>query len=165
MTQAETGEAEFIQPSVSELTNALIAACNLPYLTRAPIVFRDQKYVDGGVATPIPLQQALEMGAERIIVVMTRPHGFRKDKSTFLRRMMGNFFDEFSHLKELIEDDYIGYNRDKSFVENFVSDQVELICVEPPQDFPVERLTTRKNLLTQGYAMGLIEGVKLIDKP
>ena len=164
LTEAETGKAEFIQPDQEELTEALIAACNLPYLTRAPIVYRGKKYVDGGVATPIPLQQALEMGAERIVVVMTRPHGFRKDKSPFLVRMMGSFFNEFSHLKEMIEDDYINYNRDKSFVESFVSDQVELICVEPPQDFPVERLTTRKDLLTQGYSMGVIEGIKLLEK-
>ena len=104
------------------------------------------------------------MGADKIVLVMTRPRGFRKEKSTFLMRLMGTFFNEFNNLKELIEDDYVNYNRDKSFVESFDSDQVELICVEPPEDFAVERLTTKKDLLLQGYAMGVIEGLKLIDK-
>jgi len=164
LTHADSGEAIYVKPDEEELTDALIAACNLPYLTRAPAIFRGEKYVDGGVATPIPLQKALEMGAEKIVLIMTRPHGFRKEKSTFLMRLMGTFFNEFNNLKELIEDDYVNYNRDKSFVESFDSDQVELICVEPPSDFPVERLTTRKDLLLQGYGMGVIEGLKLIDK-
>ena len=77
---------------------------------------------------------------------------------------MGKFFNDFDNLKELIENDYVNYNRDKSFIENFDSDQVDLIRVEPPADFPVERLTTKRETLLQGYAMGVIEGMKLSRK-
>jgi predicted patatin/cPLA2 family phospholipase len=164
LTDAETGEAVYVKPTPEELMEALIASCNLPYLTRSPVTFRGREYVDGGVATPIPLQKGLEMGATKLVVVLTRPRGFRKEKSNFLRRVVGNFFNEFNSLHELIENDYTSYNRDKSFVENFQSDQVELICVEPPEDFSVQRLTTKREPLLEGYAMGVIEGMKLSDK-
>ena len=161
LTDAETGQPVYVKPEPEELMDALIASCNLPYLTRSPAEFRGVKYVDGGVATPIPLQRALELGATKIVAVLTRPHGFRKEKSSFLVKLMGKFFNDFNNLKDLIENDYVNYNRDKSFIESFDSDQVELIRVEPPADFPVERLTTKSETLLQGYAMGVVEGIKL----
>ena len=164
LTDANTGEAFYVKPELDELMDSLVATCNLPYLTRSPAIFRDNKYVDGGVATPIPLQKALELGANKLVVVSTRPKGFRKKKSNFMKKLMGSFFNEFDNLQELIENDYANYNRDKSFLENFHSDEVELIVVEPPEGFPVERLTTKKEALLEGYAMGIIEGLKLSKK-
>ena len=164
LTDAHTGEAFYVNPEMDELMDSLVATCNLPYLTRCPAEFRGRKYVDGGVATPIPLQKALELGANKLVVVSTRPRGFRKKKSNFLRKLMGSFFSEFDNLTELIENDYANYNRDKSFLENFESDEVELTIVEPPADFPVERLTTKRETLLEGYAMGVIEGMKLSKK-
>ena len=164
LTDAVTGQPVYVQPEPEELMDSLIASCNLPYLTRSPAEFRGTKFVDGGVATPIPLKRALELGATRVVAVLTRPHGFRKEKSSFLIKLMGKFFNDFDNLKELIENDYVNYNRDKSFIENFDSDQVDLIRVEPPADFPVERLTTKRETLLQGYAMGVTEGMKLSRK-
>jgi predicted patatin/cPLA2 family phospholipase len=164
LTDAETGKAVYVKPEPEELMDALIAACNLPYLTHSPAIYKDRKYVDGGIATPIPIQKALDMGATRIVVVMTRPRGFRKEKSNFLRKVMGSFFNEFGNLQEMIENDYVNYNRDKEFVENFSSDKVELICVEPPEDFPVQRLSTKRETLLEGYSMGIIEGMKLSER-
>jgi predicted patatin/cPLA2 family phospholipase len=164
LTCAETGDAVYVKPSESELMDSLIASCNLPYLTTAPAVFKEGRYVDGGVANPIPIQEAIDMGAEKIVAVLTRPRGYRKTSSAFFSQIMGSFFSEFGNLHDLIKNDYLNYNRDKVFVEDFKSDKVELITVEPPADFPVDRLTTRRETLLQGYAMGLIEGLKLSEK-
>jgi predicted patatin/cPLA2 family phospholipase len=164
LTDADTGEAHYIRPKAENLMNALIASCNLPYLTRSPADYKGRRYVDGGVAAPIPLQKAIDLGATKVVVIMTRPKGFRKEKSTFLRKVMGSFFNEFDNLQDLIENDHVNYNHDKGFVESFKSNDVELIRVYPPDDFPVERLTTKQSTLLEGYAMGVIEGMKLADR-
>ena len=164
LTNADTGEAHYIRPKAENLMNALIASCNLPYLTRSPADYKGGRYVDGGIVAPIPLQKALDLGATKVVVIMTRPYGFRKERSTFLRKVMGTIFNEFDNLQDSIENDYINYNLNKVFVEEFISSEVDVILVYPPDDFPVERLTTKHGALLEGYAMGVIEGMKLADR-
>lgn len=164
LTCAESGEAECIQPEPEDLIEAIIASCNLPYLTTTPAIYKGRKYVDGGVATPIPVQQAIDLGATKVVVITTRPRGFRKKQSSFFHKVMSPFFKDFKNLKELLTKDYVIYNHNKYFIENFNSDKTELILIEPPEDFMVDRLTTRRETLLQGYAMGAIKGLELSQK-
>lgn len=164
LTCAETGEAVVIEPKQEDLVEAVIASCNLPYLTTTPAVYKGRKFVDGGVADPIPVQDALDLGATKIVVVATRPRGFRKKQSKFFYKVMSPFFKDFKNLESLLTKDYTTYNSSKYFIENFQSDKAELILVEPPDDFAVDRLTTKREILMQGYAMGVVEGLKLSKK-
>ncbi|MCM8535818.1 MAG: patatin family protein [Lentisphaeraceae bacterium] len=164
LTCAETGEPVCIKPDKEDLLDAIIASCNLPYLTTHPAEYKGRKYVDGGVAIPIPLKMAVDMGAEKIVTIMTRPEGFHKTKSRLLHKVMSPFFKEFRNLSELLQNDDVTYNINKTYVENFQSDTVEHFPIVPPADFKVDRLTTRQETLKQGYAMGVIEGLKLSEK-
>ena len=159
-TCAETGKTEFHIPTKDDLIDTLITGCNFPYLTKRPAKFKGKSYVDGGVSDPLPLSHAVSLGATKVVLVSTRPHGFRKSKSPLMNRILGKIFAEFAPLKELLLHDHEVYNTAKMYSENFQHTNCELMVIEPPGDFPVERLTTDRDKLYQGYSMGLIEGMK-----
>lgn len=52
--------------------STIVASCSLPLICRAKKIGYD-KYVDGGVASPIPIKKALEDGCDKVIVVLTKP--------------------------------------------------------------------------------------------
>ncbi len=79
VTNIETGEIEFldIMPKATR-TKTLIATCALPLLF--PIVKINGKlYMDGGIANSVPYKQAFADGCDRLMIVLTREAGYRKD--------------------------------------------------------------------------------------
>ena len=79
VTNIETGEIEFldIMPKATR-TKTLIATCALPLLF--PIVKLNGKlYMDGGIADSVPYKQAFKDGCDRLMIVLTREAGYRKD--------------------------------------------------------------------------------------
>ena len=65
--------------SIEELMIRVRASSTLPIMMPAPII-NSHKCYDGGFATGagLPLLQILEDGFDRIVVVRTRPHGWRR---------------------------------------------------------------------------------------
>ena len=61
--------------TVDELKAALLATSRLPWLGGDPVEFRGRRWLDGGLAAPIPVDEALALGATHVLVLMTRPEG------------------------------------------------------------------------------------------
>lgn len=97
VTNLETGTAEYIDVSTHNGSWApLIASCSLPILFQ-PVKMNGSIYLDGGIADPIPVNKAIEDGCDKIIVIISRERGFRKDSesgvglTSFLYRKYPNF--------------------------------------------------------------------------
>ena len=82
MTHAETGKALYVQPHANTWLNALVASATLPMWTRGQVKWEEDWVFDGGYSDPLPLSKALELGAQRILVVRTRPSGDHITQST-----------------------------------------------------------------------------------
>ncbi|MBQ3274210.1 MAG: patatin family protein [Christensenellaceae bacterium] len=77
---AETGKAEFFDTDDMELDCVMLrATCAVPLLFPA-IEMDGNKYYDGGVIDPIPVDESLRCGHKKNLIVMTRPKGFVMDK-------------------------------------------------------------------------------------
>jgi predicted patatin/cPLA2 family phospholipase len=61
--------------SEEELRCALLASSRMPWIGGGPVAFRGRRWLDGGLAEPIPHQVALRLGATHALVLMTRPLG------------------------------------------------------------------------------------------
>ena len=72
-TSASTGEPVYLQPTLDTMFDLLKGSCALPLLYRREIHVEGQRIVDGGVTDPIPVRQAYNLGARRIVVVRSRP--------------------------------------------------------------------------------------------
>jgi predicted patatin/cPLA2 family phospholipase len=61
--------------TVEGLKGALLATSRLPWLGGPPVDFRGRRWLDGGLADPIPVDAAFALGATHALVLMTRPEG------------------------------------------------------------------------------------------
>ena len=79
-TDAETGKPVYFPKdsvklgdlTVLEATAALPIACK-------PIKLDGRYYFDGGISDPIPYEKAFEMGADRVVVILTKPRDTVRD--------------------------------------------------------------------------------------
>ena len=77
-TNCLTGQpAYFEKSSCSDIYAAIRASASLPLM--APVVqVEGVPCLDGGVSVSIPYQKAIEEGYEKLLVITTREHGYRK---------------------------------------------------------------------------------------
>ena len=82
VTNVKTGNAEYVKITkpVDQLEE-LRASSAMPFYSRI-IHIGNNGYLDGAVADSIPIRKAMEMGYDRIVVVLTQPDGFRKPELT-----------------------------------------------------------------------------------
>lgn len=64
---------EFLEPTTDNWLTMLKASSALPYLYKKGVAIGYEHYIDGGVALPIPIQEAYHRGAKKIIVLRTVP--------------------------------------------------------------------------------------------
>lgn len=78
-TDCVTGECVYHEEFESEeqFWKLCRASNSLPFISRITHL-NGKNWLDGGVSDAIPITKALEEGLEKVIVVLTRKHGYRK---------------------------------------------------------------------------------------
>jgi predicted patatin/cPLA2 family phospholipase len=70
--------------TVEELCGALLASSRMPWVGGDPVELAGRRYVDGGLAAPIPVATALGAGATHVLVLQTRPQGVPRSSGSRL---------------------------------------------------------------------------------
>ena len=74
-TDADTGESTDLHPFIDDveaIKTALAASSCMPVLAGPPIAMGGRRFVDAGVAEPLPFRTALAQGATDVLVLRTR---------------------------------------------------------------------------------------------
>ena len=73
-TCLETGEAEYFSEyeDNERLLTIAKATCSVPMLC-APVELDGKHYLDGSIADSIPIEHALEMGCDKLVIILTKP--------------------------------------------------------------------------------------------
>jgi predicted patatin/cPLA2 family phospholipase len=66
--------------TTDELQQALLASSRLPWVAGPPVELGGHRYLDGGLAEPVPLDLAVAAGATHVLVLQTRPAGARRER-------------------------------------------------------------------------------------
>jgi predicted patatin/cPLA2 family phospholipase len=82
--------------SKRDLWDALLASSRMPWAGGAPVQFAGRRYVDGGLASPIPVAEALAAGATHVLALQTRPYGVPRKSAS---RLADRFIER--HLRQL----------------------------------------------------------------
>lgn len=72
--------------SVGDLRTAVWASCAIPALAGDVVDFGGRRYVDGGLLESLPYGAALRDGATHVLVLRSRPPGYRKKELCRTRR-------------------------------------------------------------------------------
>lgn len=79
-----------------ELWDALLASSRMPWAGGPPVEIDGRRYLDGGMASPVPVAEAIGAGATHVLVLQTRPYGVpRKSASRIGDRLIAR------HLRQL----------------------------------------------------------------
>ena len=133
------------------LNKALVASSSIPLLSRA-VKIGSEFYFDGGVSDSIPVEYALSQH-EKVVVVLTRPRGYRKRKlsNQILYKIAFLKYPEF--MKVLIRRNE-EYNKTLDFCER-MEQEGRLFLVAPLTEFSIgrtePRIEKRMHLYLHGY--------------
>lgn len=152
-TDTQSGQAHYIQSTPDNVVDLLKASCSVPVAYRDYPVINGIPMTDGGVADSIPVEQAYNMGAKEITVILSRPLGYQKkpSKTPWLTKKVLARQPQLA-LAALKRAD--SYNRSIAFIKNPPKD-CTIHVIAPPNTFPVGRLTKNKQKLDMGYQMGI----------
>ncbi len=97
VTNLKTGKAEY--PSIYDLADNtcmeyLRASGSLPFVSEN-VVINGTPYLDGGVADSVPVEYCLNNDYDKIIVVLTRPYGYRKKGTIKLTKFFYKNYPDF----------------------------------------------------------------------
>ncbi len=152
LTDVQTGYAVYKKTSANNLEAVLKASSALPILYRTFPVIDGQLTADGGIADPIPIEKAIEMGARKIMVIRSRPKYYEK-KEMLSQAVLLWMLKQYPGLSRTISGRVQRYNDSVSLIRKPPSGVlITEIC--PPDNFRPGRLNRNKKVLMKGYDQG-----------
>ena len=154
--------ATFFEPTAENWLTTLKASSALPYLYKKGISIDDNYYVDGGVASPIPIQEAYQRGAKKIIVLRTIPAD-QNVGSPWAHKLKSWVCPTKSCPKvlDIITGHENAYNEALDFMHKPPAD-AEIIEIAPPRKLASRLLGSKKEALDADYQMGFEIGTQFL---
>lgn len=152
VTNVETGEPEYIKiNNVFEQMEAFRATSSMPIVSKI-VEIEGKKYLDGGVSDSIPVQKFIEMGYDKIIVVLTRPLEYRKKPSSMW--LFKRFYKKYPKLVERWANRYAEYNQ---AVEQVIqlNEKQQIFVIRPSRTVKISRLEKDVNKIQAMYDLGV----------
>lgn len=162
VTSIDTGQAVYLKPERNNLEEMLKASSAIPVFYRNYIKINNIPYVDGGLADPIPVLEAYRRKARNIMVLRSRPYSYtmKQRNSNYWQNL---FLKGSPKLVEAFNRRAQKYQEAIDFMRN-PPEGIRIMELNPPESFPVKRLTKDISILKQGYRWGYEAGIKIMEK-
>lgn len=163
VTNMETGKAEYIK--VDDLTKqeqveALRASGSMPFVSK-PVEINGNKYLDGGTADSIPIDKIMELGYDKIIVILTRTAGYRKEKgNTTLAKLK---YKKYPNFVKTIENRYLMYNNELDKISKLENDN-KIFVIRPSRKVNIKRIEKNSKRIQEMYDLGVEDMEKSIER-
>ena len=163
-TKADDRSATFFEPTKDNWLTVLKASSALPILYKKGVKIDDHYYVDGGLSAPIPVEEAYQRGAKRIVVIRTVP----KDadvQSPWAHKLKSWICSSTRCPKvlDLITHHENAYQKTLSFMANPPKD-IEIIQVYPEQPLASGLVGSSDDALNDDYQLGIKAGSMFLNQ-
>ena len=153
-TNCLTGNAEYMteESDRDRLMKICRASSSMPLV--CPIVNVDGiPYLDGGLADSIPVKHVQEKGIKKIVLILTRPEGYRKKPtSKAVGKLYRKMYSKYPELVRTCIRRPAMYNRTEEYIEKL--EKEGKIFVLRPEMKPVSRLEKDYDKLMAFYDHG-----------
>lgn len=163
VTNIETGKAEYKKIQDFDTKNNieyLRASGSMPYVSK-PVIIDNNRYLDGGIADSIPIEKIMSMDYDKIIVVLTRPNGYRKKKgNTMISKIVYRKYPKFV---DAINNRYKRYNEQ---IEKILELEKEgkVFVFRPSMLVDIKRIEKDENKIQQMYELGVTDCKEKLDR-
>lgn len=154
LTNVETGEAEYVKiTDAFAQMEALRATSAMPVVSKI-VEIDGKKYLDGGIADSIPLEKCLELGYDKIIVILTRPLEYRKKPSSTL--LFKWFYRRYPKFVARWANRYADYN---NTVEKIIelNEKQQIFVIRPSQELNIRRIEKDLTKIQAMYDLGVTD--------
>lgn len=153
VTNCNTGTADHVAATERNLFQLLKATMALPVVYGRVVNVEGVPYIDGGIADAIPLQAALALDPGRLIVVTTRPSGYRKQRTPLASDLLRHNYRSFPALWPALRNRWESYNRSVMKLESLERlGRVEVI--RPSTALPASRMTRDRGRIIETLEIG-----------
>ena len=153
-TNVETGKAEYLRlDNLLGQIEAIRASASMPFVSRI-VDYEGKRYLDGGIADSIPVRAALDMGYDKVIVVLTQPADYVKKPMN--ARLVRAYYRKYPKLVEMLINRHAAYNaqcRDVMQLEN----EGRVFVIRPAHKLDIDRLEKKQERLKAVYDIGLAD--------
>lgn len=162
-TDVDTGEPvyQFLQSRRDNPLEWIRASASMPLVSRI-VEIDGQRLLDGGIADPIPVRHLNRYGFTKNIVVLTRPKGYRKEKSSILPlvRLKYAKYPEFIKAMEMR---HIIYNSTLDYIDRLEASG-DILVIRPPYDIPVKRVERDPERLKLAHKLGVDTALERLEE-
>lgn len=162
----EDGHLMFSNGTDPGFVDSVIASCSIPGII-SPVVdeFTGDHYVDGGTRENVPLKRAINMGADRVIVVLCSPWGQNPPR---WRQSLGGWFgmvDNSMRALDIILHENMVNDIDTCLEKNLDPDkrQVEVV-IYAPQFEPCGTMDFNPEAIRKAIALGKIAKPMILQR-
>lgn len=151
-TNCLTGKAEYFEEKTDRkrVMDIVRASSSLPYV--AKITYVDGiPMLDGGIADPIPVEYAQSQGYERMVVVLTRNKGYRKNEKQL--PVPKFIYRKYPELRKTLSSRNAEYNRTMEMIER-LEDEGRMTVIRPVHPIEVDRMEKDTDKLRSLYQEG-----------
>lgn len=161
VSNLRTGKADYLHSKDIERVKLIgKASCSLPIIT-SPVEIDGELYLDGGVTDSIPIQRALDLGYERILVVLTRKKGNFSTTNEATKTIMNRLYSEYPEFIQAAYNRGEMYKSEVEICEKLESENKAMIIRPTIQE--VSRLETSENELSLSYYHGYTKAKEHIE--
>ena len=162
-TNIESGECEYFKiNNVLSDMEKLRATSAIPIMTK-PVKINGKYYLDGGVSDSIPIKKCLELGCDKVIVVLTQPKKYKKkiisDKKI---KMINIIFKKYSKLINRMLNRHNEYNECIKYINN-LEKKNKVFVIRPSEKLDINLIERNPDKLEKIYQVGIKDMNKNID--
>ena len=161
VTNVDTGSPEYIEiKDLHESMEYLRASGSMPFVSKM-VEIDGKKYLDGGISDSIPVEKMIDMGYDRIIVVLTRPKNYTKKKTD--QNVAKLFYKKYPKLVDTINTRYLRYNNELKNIERYEKNG-NIFVIRPSKLVNIKRLEKDENKIKEMYNLGKNDAINSLEK-
>ena len=159
---AETGEAHYFSTDDTAQDNydILKASSSIPFVCR-PYPVQGRLYYDGALGDPVPVDKALELGCDRVVVLLTKPAGIPRSPSRDEKYAAG-IQRKYPAAAHALRQRASRYNAGV-FRAQRLEIEGKALVVSPDDTCGVDTLTRDRTALESLYEKGFNDGAKVVE--
>ena len=121
----------------SAYIDLLTATGSLPFISPT-VHYQGEEYLDGGMTASIPFEIALEQGAEKVVVVLTRPDGYVKSPMKF-KQVVKWYYRKYPMVYQSLRYRALHYNESIQKLKELEKNR-QAFLIYPKEELAVSRI-------------------------
>ena len=162
-TNIQTGKAEYLTfENIEKGLEVLRASAALPFFSSI-VTIDNTPYLDGGISDPIPVKKMMELGYDKIIVILTQPKTYQKQQlEKFMLEVVKLKYRKYPEFIKQISTYHNDYNETLKWINELENNQ-DIFVFRPDVDLDIGTIERNPDRIQNIYHLGNKDGQKRIS--